>query len=109
MQATQPSPADEECRCLQRLRPMAHLSRHGWAALLVREGNDLEGPAVGLQPVITTVLAELGTLAGCRLARMSGSGATCYGLFGSRRAAVVAARQLRAIQPNWWVRATTLR
>ena len=56
----------------------------GKAALLdeIAEGrNDLEGPAIGLQPVIADVLSVLRKLPGCRLARMSGSGATCFGLF----------------------------
>ena len=43
--------------------------------------NDLEAAAISLQPVIADVLAALGKLPGCRLARMSGSGATCFGLF----------------------------
>ena len=58
--------------------------------------------------MIAVVLAELRKLAGCRLARMSGSGATCFGLFDSSRAAAAAARSLRAGHPNWWVRATVL-
>jgi 4-diphosphocytidyl-2-C-methyl-D-erythritol kinase len=39
---------------------------------------------------------------------MSGSGATCFALFSSGRAATAAARALRARHPGWWVRATTL-
>ena len=70
--------------------------------------NDLEAPAVSLQPVIAEVLASLRTLADCELARMSGSGATCFGLFGSRRAAVAGAQALRSARPAWWVRATVL-
>jgi len=72
------------------------------------ERNDLEAPAIALRPVIADVLDELRALAGCRLARMSGSGATCFGLFDSNRAATTAARSLRAKHPQWWVRATTL-
>jgi 4-diphosphocytidyl-2-C-methyl-D-erythritol kinase len=70
--------------------------------------NDLEAPAIKLQPVIADVLSELRQLAGCQLARMSGSGATCFGLFDSGRAAAAAARVLRASHPSWWVRATAL-
>jgi 4-diphosphocytidyl-2-C-methyl-D-erythritol kinase len=70
--------------------------------------NDLEAPAIRLAPVIADVLAELRKLPGCRIARMSGSGATCFGLFDSRRAAAAAAQALRAGHPRWWVRATTL-
>src|SRR5262249_25953091 len=70
--------------------------------------NDMEAPAIALAPVIADVLAELRAPAGCRLARMSGSGATCFGLFDSARAATAAARALRAKHPGWWVRATVL-
>jgi 4-diphosphocytidyl-2-C-methyl-D-erythritol kinase len=75
----------------------------------IRSGrNDLEPPAIALQPVIADVLAALRASARCRLARMSGSGATCFALFESGRAAIAAARALRAQHPRWWVRATTL-
>jgi 4-diphosphocytidyl-2-C-methyl-D-erythritol kinase len=70
--------------------------------------NDLEGPAIELQPVIADVLAVLRKLPGCRLSRMSGSGATCFGLFDSTAAATAAARTLRVGYPAWWVRATVL-
>jgi 4-diphosphocytidyl-2-C-methyl-D-erythritol kinase len=70
--------------------------------------NDLEAPAIELEPVIADVLAVLRKLPGCRLARMSGSGATCFGLFDSTRAANAAARMLRVGYPAWWLRATVL-
>lgn len=70
--------------------------------------NDLEPPAVALQPIIADVLAALRASAQCRLARMSGSGATCFALYDSGRAAAAAARALRGQHPGWWVRATTL-
>ncbi len=75
---------------------------------LAEEPNDLEAPAVAIAPVIAQVLADLRALKGCRLARMSGSGATCFGLFGTAPAAAAAARTLRARHPDWWVRATRL-
>jgi 4-diphosphocytidyl-2-C-methyl-D-erythritol kinase len=56
--------------------------------------------------VIDDVLRQLRALPACRLARMSGSGATCFGLFGSGRAATAAARMLRASRSGWWIRAT---
>lgn len=62
--------------------------------------NDLEPAAVGLRPVIGEVLAALGAASGCLLARMSGSGATCFGLFGDRAAAAAAERLVR--RPGWW-------
>ncbi len=71
--------------------------------------NDLEAPALTVAPVIGDTLAALRDQPDCRLARMSGSGATVFGLFGHRSAAVAAARAIAAAQPGWWVRATLLR
>lgn len=71
-------------------------------------GNDLEPPAVALQPVIAEVLAALSRQDGCRLARMSGSGATCFAVFGSVGQAEAAAAVLARAQPAWWVCATEL-
>jgi len=77
-------------------------------AEVARGRNDLEAPAIELEPAIAVVLAVLRKLPGCRLARMSGSGATCFGLFDSSRAASAAARTLRVGYPAWWVRSTVL-
>lgn len=79
-----------------------------FVAALARERNDLEAPAIELEPAIANVLAVLQALPGCRLARMSGSGATCFGLFPTNAAAAAAARTLRVGYPQWWVRATVL-
>jgi 4-diphosphocytidyl-2-C-methyl-D-erythritol kinase len=76
-------------------------------AALVKDRNDLEGPAIELQPVIAELLAVLRNLPGCRLARMSGSGATCFGLFETSAAAAAAARTLRVGYPDWWVEPTS--
>lgn len=70
--------------------------------------NDLERPALTVAPVIADVIAALQDLPGCALARMSGSGATCFGLFTSRDAADAGAARLSALRPDWWVRAATL-
>jgi 4-diphosphocytidyl-2-C-methyl-D-erythritol kinase len=70
--------------------------------------NDLEAPATGLYPVISNVLAALNSAEGCWLARMSGSGSTCFGIFATAREAEAAARLLQARQPSWWMRATFL-
>jgi 4-diphosphocytidyl-2-C-methyl-D-erythritol kinase len=80
----------------------------GYLSYIVGGSNDLEAPAISLQPAIAGVLDALRKLGGCRLSRMSGSGATCFGLFGSKRAAMTAAAELRKQHPQWWVRATTL-
>lgn len=65
--------------------------------------NDLEAPALALAPEIAGVLAALRAEAGCRVARMSGSGATCFALFDSGEAAAAAARALTARHSHWWV------
>jgi 4-diphosphocytidyl-2-C-methyl-D-erythritol kinase len=80
----------------------------GFLAEITNGRNDLEGPAIEFEPAIAEVLAVLRKLPGCRLARMSGSGATCFGLFDSTRAASAAARTLRVGYPAWWTRATVL-
>jgi 4-diphosphocytidyl-2-C-methyl-D-erythritol kinase len=79
----------------------------GWAdldamaAALRGLTNDLETPALALHPQIGEALSALREARGCRLARMSGSGATCFGLFDDAAAAAQAAAQLR--RPGWWV------
>lgn len=75
-------------------------------AYLARRRNDLAGPATELCPPIAEVLAALEGLAGSRLARMSGSGPTCFAVFESAGACAAAARDLRARHAGWWVRPT---
>ncbi len=77
-------------------------------ALLRLRDNDLEQAAISLAPVVAAVLAELRALPECDLARMSGSGATCFAVFPSPDAARGAARRLRASHPRWWICATVL-
>ncbi|MFY9898218.1 MAG: 4-(cytidine 5'-diphospho)-2-C-methyl-D-erythritol kinase [Xanthobacteraceae bacterium] len=76
---------------------------------LASEANDLEAPAIALEPVIADVLASLRAAAGCRLARMSGSGATCFALFASAVDSASAGKNLRTKFPNWWISETVLR
>lgn len=76
---------------------------------LMRGVNDLEAPAIGLQPVIADVLGTIRAQAGCVLARMSGSGATCFGLFDETAAAERAAAGLSQRHLDWWVVATDMR
>jgi len=71
------------------------------AATLAGMGNDLQAPAVALAPAIAEALAVLSALPGCLLARMSGSGATCFGLFADPARAEAAAAGLA--RPGWWV------
>jgi 4-diphosphocytidyl-2-C-methyl-D-erythritol kinase len=75
---------------------------------LVAECNDLEAPAIATAPAVADVLRIIAGLAGCRLARMSGSGSACFGLFDDGAAAATAAAQVAAAQPSWWVRAGML-
>jgi len=88
--------------------PTAGASIGDWIKVLERVPNDLEPPALKVQPVIGDVLAVLGTCAGAQLARMSGSGATCFAIFGSDAEAQAAGRQVAADHPEWWVHAGTL-
>ena len=73
---------------------------------LVAEANDLEAPAVRLVPEIGETLAALAATVDCRLARMSGSGATCFGLYPGEAEARAAADVLAAAHPGWWVKAS---
>jgi 4-diphosphocytidyl-2-C-methyl-D-erythritol kinase len=83
-------------------------NREEYLQLLATQANDLERAAVAVQPVIAEVLVGLRALAGCRLARMSGSGATCFALFASAATAIEAAKELSGKHPQWWVRPSAL-
>lgn len=76
---------------------------------LVSTRNDLQPPAIAVAPVVADVLAALQATPGCRIARMSGSGATCFAIYDDCAAAAVAARLVRAGAPHWWVKSTLLR
>lgn len=78
------------------------------AAYVNAHGNDLEPAATALCPAVGAVLAALGGAPGALLARMSGSGPTCFALFGSVEAAETGAQRIRAEEPAWWTVATTL-
>jgi 4-diphosphocytidyl-2-C-methyl-D-erythritol kinase len=71
--------------------------------------NDLEPAAIRLQPVIADVLSTLDAQPETLLARMSGSGATCFALCATSAAAEVLSRRMQALMPGAWVRACTLR
>ncbi len=89
-------------------------SFHGWktpqeAAVWLNEGrNDLEAPAIALEPAVDKVLGTLRGLNGCLLSRLSGSGPTCFGIFTSQDAAREAAQEIERSYPKWWVQATIL-
>lgn len=84
------------------------LSTAGLARWLSDCRNDLERPAVTLNPVIGETIAAMAGAAGNRLSRMSGSGATVFGLFDGPEAARAAAEQLSTDHGDWWVRACVL-
>jgi 4-diphosphocytidyl-2-C-methyl-D-erythritol kinase len=100
LQAAQPSDAVGTPALPQRREPLLD-----W---LASERNDLEAPAIATAPAIADVLRIIAGLDGCRLARMSGSGSACFGLFDDGDAAATAARHVDAAQSSWWVRAGTL-
>jgi len=79
-----------------------------FVARLAASANDLEAAACRVLPVVDDVLDRLRVLPGCRLARMSGSGATCFGLFTTLEEAKAAAADLGATAPDWWHAAAPL-
>jgi 4-diphosphocytidyl-2-C-methyl-D-erythritol kinase len=84
-------------------------SAHSLLGSLRAARNDLEPPALDVQPVIGEALALVARTEGCRLARMSGSGATVFGLYEDSQRAADAARFIIGNRPDWWVEATSLR
>ncbi|MDA9398693.1 4-(cytidine 5'-diphospho)-2-C-methyl-D-erythritol kinase [Bradyrhizobium sp. CCBAU 45389] len=79
-----------------------------WVEVLETVANDLEAPALRIEPVIGEVLDALRSSAGVKLARMSGSGATCFAIYGAATDAHAAAEKIRRDHPGWWVHAGTL-
>ena len=73
------------------------------AALLAERGNDLTEAAISLVPEIATVLSAIWADGSCLLARMSGSGATCFGIYADVDTATAAASALKRDHPGWWV------
>jgi 4-diphosphocytidyl-2-C-methyl-D-erythritol kinase len=89
--------------------PLGEVPPAGLLTFLRAHGNDLTEAAIACVPVIAEVLDRLTALPGARLARMSGSGSTCFALFDTAEAAAGAAVSLRGARPGWWVAAVTLR
>lgn len=88
--------------------PEPGASLDDWIAALAAGTNDLEEPALRVQPIISDVLTALREAEGVRLARMSGSGATCFAIFGSDLDAQRAAQKIQLDRPLWWVHAGAL-
>ncbi|MFN3209983.1 MAG: 4-(cytidine 5'-diphospho)-2-C-methyl-D-erythritol kinase [Roseovarius sp.] len=70
--------------------------------------NDLETPAIAMCPIISRALGALSVTAGCRLARMTGSGSSCFGLYTDEETARAAEGRLKEENPGWWITATRL-
>ena len=88
--------------------PFDGVGRSDFVNALAARRNDLFPPATRLRPEIREVLNCLEGLNGVRLARMSGSGATCFGLFDGESEARGALKKARAAHPGWWVRAVPM-
>jgi 4-diphosphocytidyl-2-C-methyl-D-erythritol kinase len=81
----------------------------GLFAALLAARNDLQPAALRVAPEIAEALEILALLPGARLARMSGSGATCFAVFSDRAALMRGTRAIKAQRPRWWARPTYLR
>jgi 4-diphosphocytidyl-2-C-methyl-D-erythritol kinase len=88
--------------------PEAGASLEEWVEAFAAGANDLEAPAMRIQPVIGQVIAALNGTNGAWLARMSGSGATCFAIYENTAEAGRAAEKIRRDHPEWWVHSGTL-
>jgi 4-diphosphocytidyl-2-C-methyl-D-erythritol kinase len=88
--------------------PEEGASLEEWVEVLAANSNDLETPATRIQPVIGEVLSALSATNGAWLARMSGSGATCFAVFENTAEAQRAAQKIQQGHPSWWVHAGVL-
>ncbi|MGH6712949.1 MAG: 4-(cytidine 5'-diphospho)-2-C-methyl-D-erythritol kinase [Bradyrhizobium sp.] len=88
--------------------PESGASVEDWVEVLAASTNDLEAPAMRIQPVIGEVIAALNATNGAWLARMSGSGATCFAIYENTADARRAAEKVRRDHPGWWVHSGTL-
>ena len=88
--------------------PEAGASLEDWVEALAAGSNDLEAPAMRIQPVIGEVLSALNATNGAWLARMSGSGATCFAIYENTAEAQRASQKIQLDHPQWWVHAGVL-
>ncbi|MBL8631002.1 MAG: 4-(cytidine 5'-diphospho)-2-C-methyl-D-erythritol kinase [Rhodospirillaceae bacterium] len=90
--------------------PLVQPTAQGWPTLgaladfLQTTRNDLVKPALTLVPEVSAVVAALSRAPGCVVARMSGSGATCFGVFDSSAAAKIATETIAEGHPTWWIK-----
>lgn len=78
------------------------------ATWLSDRNNDLTAPAIAVEPAVAVVLGSIAATGNCLLARLSGSGATCFGLYATMSDAEAAAWQIQFNHPDWWVRSCRL-
>lgn len=102
------APALSDAASLQTETPSAFSDAGALIGFLQGHPNDLDAPVRKLVPIIADVLRTLQAMPGCALARLSGSGPTCFALFASQPDANRAAETLRAAHPDWWVVETWL-
>jgi 4-diphosphocytidyl-2-C-methyl-D-erythritol kinase len=93
---------------LQDLWPEQGASLEDWVEALAAGSNDLEAPAIRIEPVIGKVISALSATNGAWLTRMSGSGATCFAIYENTAEAQRAAEKVRLDHPTWWVHAGVL-
>jgi len=94
------APMPDQIPAFETVRDLA-----GW---LAEQRNDLEAAAIAVQPKVAEVLAAFRQVKGQFLTRMSGSGATCFALFGDAKSAKDAAQETSAQHPDWWIQNTQL-
>lgn len=100
-------------RSVPHFRPAEY--QHGQPAIqgdllawLLERHNDLERPASQIEPEIPAIIQRIRSQPGCRLARMSGSGSACFGVFDSQEEAHLAAHHLQILFPDAWIRNTVI-
>jgi len=89
--------------------PAAAMTTKQLVALLKKRRNDLTEPAIEVAPVIADVLQALEKTRGCLLARLSGSGATCFGIYDDAASAEAAKAAIQKAHPTWWAVATKIK
>lgn len=97
------TPGETRVEGAERGWPGKDASQEAWLSAIASGRNDLRSAATTLAPIIARVIEALERMPGCKVARMSGSGATCFGIFESTRAARAAARELSRDHSAWWV------
>lgn len=102
------TPGETRVEGAEKSWPGKDASQETWLSAIASGRNDLQGAATRLRPAIGAVIEALENTADCKVARMSGSGATCFGLFENGHAARAAARELSRDHPAWWTRAAII-